>query len=157
MHIWGSLPCSQKLISPHTCSIWICVNAIYIPWKQLVLAAPKTSAWWQVRNLFSRACVVAWLRRISPWVTCFRFIHPYAMRSYVCARSTAQFSPLSCLSCHQGNNRILETIISTCKRLHTQTHTHTHTNLNYIFSSVTTSSTQHFAFRPLLFWWNPLF
>jgi len=102
------------------------------------------------RNLCSRVCVVTWLRRISPWVTCFRFIHPYAMRSYVCARSTAQFSPLSCLFCHQGNNRILETIISTCKRLHT--HTHTHTNLYHIFSSVTTPtpSTQHLCLPPII-------
>lgn len=37
------------------------------------------------------------------------------MCSYMCARSTAHFSPLSCLACHQGNNEILETIISTCK------------------------------------------
>jgi hypothetical protein len=54
------------------------------------------------------------LSRITLWVTCFsRFIHPYAVCSYTCARSTAQFSPLSC---HQGNNSILATIISTCKR-----------------------------------------
>ena len=83
------------------------------------------------RNLHSRVCVVTWLRRISTWVTCFRFIHPYAMRSYMCARSTAQFSPLSCLFCHQGNNRILETIISTCKRLHTHTHTQIYTTFSH--------------------------
>lgn len=51
------------------------------------------------------------------WLVFIRFIHPYAMCSYMCARSTAQFSPLSC---HQGNNTNLETIISTCKRLHSQ-------------------------------------
>ena len=102
------------------------------------------------RNLCSPVCVVTWLRRISPWVNCFRFIHPYAMRSYVCARSTAQFSPLSCLFCHQGNNRILETIISTCKRIQTHKHTHTHTHLYHIFSSVTTPSAQHLCLPPII-------
>jgi len=112
------------------------------------------------RKLCSRVCVVTWLRRISPWVTCFRFIHPYAMRSYVCARSTAQFSPLSCLFCRQSNNRILETIISTCKRLHTHKHTHTHTQIYTTFSHRLQHQLQvpnTFAFRPLLFCWNPLF
>jgi hypothetical protein len=62
--------------------------------------------------------IAPWLRRLTFWATCCRLIHPYATCSYVCLRSTAQFSPLSCLACHQGNNNILETIISTCKGLY---------------------------------------
>lgn len=62
--------------------------------------------------------IAAWLRRLTHWATCCRLIHPYAACSYVCLRSTAHFLPLSCLACHQGNNNILETIISTCKGLH---------------------------------------
>jgi len=156
MHIWGSLPCSQKLTSPYTCSIWIYKNAIWILWKPLVLATPKTSVWIQGTCV---AVYVFWrdLDGSAPeWLVSDLFIHMQC--AHTCAHALLRNSR-HCPVCSvtKATTEFLKQLLAPVKDY---TYKHTHTQIYTTFSHRLQHQLQvpnTFAFRPLLFWWNPLF
>lgn len=129
MHIWGSLPCSQKLISSYTCNIWICKNAMYILWKLLVFATPKTSTWIQGTCV---AVYVLWrdLDGSAPeWLVSDLFIHMQC--AHTCAHALLRNSR-HCPVCSvtKATTGFLKQLLAPVKDY---THKHTHTQIYTTF------------------------